>query len=313
MPTYTNPVYDTYFADPFVLRHEGAYYGFGTASPDVRALPALRSPDLVAWEPIGDVLEPPELDAEAFWAPEVAYRDGVFWMYYSAGGAEGEGQQLRVARSERPEGPFVDAGAVLDPDDPFTIDAHPFQDEDGQWYLFYCRDFLDGERVGTGVVVDRLPEVDALAGDRRLVVRPYAEWNLFTADRDWYGRRWDAWYTVEGPFVRKHEGRYYCFFSGGNWQQPSYGISYAVAEHPLGPYRVAPGEGPTVLRTAPGRVLGPGHASIVESPSGAEELLVYHGWDPEASARLMRIDRLRWTSDGPRCDGPTTTPQPAPG
>jgi hypothetical protein len=34
-----------------------------------------------------------------------------------------------------------------------------------------------------------------------------------------YGRTWD-WYTVEGPFVVKRQGRYYLFFSGGAWRQP---------------------------------------------------------------------------------------------
>ena len=96
---------------------------------------------------------------DALWAPEVAYDNGTFYMYYSAGGEEGEGHQLRVATATHPSGPFEDSGVVLTPDDPFTIDAHPFRDDDGQWYLYYCRDFLDSggeERVGTGIVVDRL-------------------------------------------------------------------------------------------------------------------------------------------------------------
>ena len=150
-----------------------------------------------------------------------------------------------------------------------------------------------------------------LVGERRTVVRPYADWNLFQRQRFWYGRTWD-WYTIEGPFVRKREGRYYCFFSGGGWRETNYGVSYAVADEPLGPYAVATGDGPTILRTIPDAVLGPGHASIVESPSGRDDYIVYHAWDPERSARLMRIDRLEWTAEGPRCDGPSLDPRPAP-
>ena len=200
---------------------------------------------------------------------------------------------------------------MLDPDEPFTIDAHPFRDDDGRWYLFYCWDFVEGDRVGTGIVVDELADMETLAGERRTVVRPYADWNLFKKDRFWYGKTWD-WYTIEGPFVRKHEGRYYCFFSGGGWREENYGVSYAVADHPLGPYEVAEGEGPALLSTVAGKVLGPGHASIVSSPSGERDYLVYHGWDPAGTARWMRLDRLDWTSEGPRCDGPTVDPQPAP-
>ena len=312
MRTYTNPIYDGYFADPFVLKHGGAYYAYGTAPFRGRTIPALTSLDLVDWRPLGDVLEPPEGSFEGYWAPEVAFHDGTFYMYYSAGGTEGEGQQLRLARAGTPEGPFVDDGVVLDPDDPFTIDAHPFRDDDGQWYLFYCRDFLEGDRVGTGIVVDRLLGMRELARERQTVLRPYADWNLYLKDRLWYGKVWDSWYTIEGPFVRKHEDRYYCFFSGGAWRETNYGVGFAVADQPLGPYRVPEGEGPALLRTVPGKVLGPGHASIARSPSGSDEYLVYHGWDPDASARLMRIDRVWWTPDGPRCEGPTTDPQPAP-
>ena len=295
-----------------MLRHDGVYYAYGTAPFVGRTIPVLCSANLVDWRELGDGLQPLAGPIESYWAPEVAYRDGVYYMYYSAGRSEGEEHRLRLACAASPEGPFADEGVLLDPEDPFTIDAHPFRDDDGQWYLFYCRDFLEGERVGTGIVVDRLLDMATLAGDRRVVVRPYADWNLFLENRTWYGRTWDAWYTVEGPFVRKHEERYYCFFSGGAWREPSYGVSYAVADEPLGPYTVPAGDGPLLLRTLPGRVLGPGHASVVASPSGQAEYLVYHGWDADATARLMRIDELRWTLAGPECEGPSLDPRPAP-
>jgi hypothetical protein len=38
--TYTNPVWHGYFADPFVLRHEGVYYAYGTGTAPATA----RSP-----------------------------------------------------------------------------------------------------------------------------------------------------------------------------------------------------------------------------------------------------------------------------
>jgi beta-xylosidase len=310
--TYANPVYHAYFADPFVLRHEGRYYAYGTVPEHGRTIPALASDDLISWRPLGDVLEPlGEPGADIYWAPEVAFCDGRFWMYYSAGGEEGEAHRLRVATADEPQGPFRDTGVVLDADEPFSIDGHPFRDDDGRWYLYFCRDFLEGERVGTGIVVAELEDMGSLAGDVRTVVRPFAEWNLYAARRQWYGRMWD-WYTVEGPCVRKRDGRYYCFFSGGAWRKENYGVSYATADHPLGPWEVAETDGPSIVRTISGEVLGPGHASVVESPSGAEDWLVYHAWDAAATARLMRIDRLEWTPDGPRCDGPSTEARRAP-
>ncbi|HEV2125086.1 MAG TPA: family 43 glycosylhydrolase, partial [Chloroflexota bacterium] len=67
----------------------------------------------------------------------------------------------------------------------------------------------------------------------------------------------------------------------------------------------------TLLHSIPGKVIGPGHNSVVRGPNG-EDYFVYHAWDPEKTGRRMCIDRLEWTPEGPRTDGPTVTPQPAP-
>lgn len=314
MRTYTNPVFAGYMADPFVLTYEGGYFAFGTGpvAADGRVFPVLRSVDLVHWSPVGGALDPIP-GAVEYWAPEVATSGGKFYLYYSARFADGRDHTLRVAASAQPWGPFQDCGLALTPDQPFAIDPHPFQNGDGQWFLFYSRDFLtlDGEfRVGTGIVVDRLVDMAHLAGDPRPVIRPHAEWQLFMPKRPMYGGTYD-WYTIEGAALRVHEGRYYCFYSGGAWERDNYGVSYVVADHPLGPYQ-RPGDmdGP-LLRSVAGRVRGPGHNSFVQTPDG-QEYIVYHAWDEGLTARTMRIDRLRWEGGQPRTDGPTWTPQPVP-
>jgi beta-xylosidase len=310
--TYTNPVYRSYFADPYVLKVGDVYYAYGTGSiVDGRAFEVLTSDDLVDWRSLGGALEPCWSPPESrdSWAPEVALGDdGVFYMYYSIG-VRDKNHHLRVATADTPEGPFRDSGRVLTPDEPFAIDPHPFRDDDGTWYLFYARDFLEGERVGTALAVDRLSDMLTLEGDWRTVIRASADWQIFRADRSIYDSVYD-WYAVEGPFVRKRGGRYYCFYSGGAWEHPNYGVSYAVADSPLGPYQDK-GDEPSVLRSVPDKVIGPGHNSIVEGPDG-EDYIVYHAWDPDRSARSMCIDRLRWGPDGPLPSGPTYTPQPAP-
>jgi beta-xylosidase len=312
--TYQNPVYSAYFADPFVLRHEDHYYAYGTSGQPLtegRAFEVLHSTDLVNWTSVGGALEPlRDENARDYWAPEVAFHDGRFFMYYSAGVGD-KGHQLRVAIADRPEGPFRDAGVVLTGDDPFTIDASPFRDDDGQWYLFYARDFLDGDRAGTALAVDRLTDMTRLAGDRRTVLRATADWQIFRRNREMYGEVYD-WFTLEGPFVVKRQGRYWCFYSGGAWEEPNYGVSYAVADHPLGPWTEPDSDGPTLLRSIPGTVVGPGHNSVVVGPDG-QDYIVYHAWDASKTARRMCIDRVEWTPAGPRTHGPTFTEQPAPG
>jgi beta-xylosidase len=322
--TYTNPVYPGYLADPFVWEHAGRYYAVGTGAAEAhgdveetgggRVFPLLRSEDLVHWSAAGRALQRPDPAlGEDFWAPEVAYEDGAFYLYYSVGHGD-KNHQLRVAVSDRPEGPYEDTGTPLTDLEIclFAIDPHPFRDEDGQWYLFHARDFLDtegGYRVGTGTVVARLESMTRLAEDVRVVIRARSDWQRFLADRPMYGGVYD-WHTVEGPCVRKHGGRYYCFYSGGRWETESYGVDYAVTDHVMGPYSDAGNEGgPRVLRSIPGKVFGPGHNSLVRGPDGESEYCVYHAWDAERTARRMCLDRLHWTPEGPRCDGPTTSPQ----
>ncbi|HEX8290801.1 MAG TPA: glycoside hydrolase family 43 protein [Pyrinomonadaceae bacterium] len=320
--TYTNPVYAGSMPDPFVLRHRGVYYAFGTTGgerkPDGRIFTLLRSDDLVNWRELGGALAEPTADrAYQFWAPEVAYDGGTFYLYYSMGGKEEEKFELRVATSRGPEGPYKDAGVkLLDCEsNRFTIDAHPFQDTDGRWYLFYARNFPDtdgGAHPGTALVVDRLAGMTKLAGECKVVLRARHPWTLYEANRrmEVYGRTFD-WHTIEGAFVRKHAGRYYCFYSGSNWQTPHYGVDYAVADSVAGPYA---GEGAEarVLKGVPGKVRGPGHHSIVKGPDGRTDYFVYHAWDEAMKVRQLCIDRLDWTPQGPRLRGPTYTPQPVP-
>jgi GH43 family beta-xylosidase len=125
-----------------------------------------------------------------------------------------------------------------------------------------------------------------------------------------YGRTFPEWHTIEGPYVVRHEGKYYCFYSGANWQTPRYGVDYAVADHVTGPY-TGQGREARVLRGVPGRVRGPGHHSVTVGPDG-RDWIVYHAWDSGMRTRQLCVDRLAWTPDGPRCVGPTSTPQPAP-
>lgn len=313
MEKYTNPIFDGYFADPFILQYEGHYYAYGTApaSEEGHQFPILSSSDLVHWQQEGWALESLP-DKTSYWAPEVVHEDGKFYMYYSAGISGDKGHQIRVAVSDHPHMRFVDTGHILTPDLPFAIDAHPFRDHDGQWYLFYAKDFLSHEgdyQIGTGIVVDRLLDMFTLAGQPQIVIRPFAEWQLFEADRPMYDQKYD-WYTIEGPSLRVHNNRYYCFYSGGAWERENYGVSYVVADHPLGPY-TRPSDENAIFQSVQGIVYGPGHNSFIKT-NAENEYIIYHAWDITRTARKMCIDRLIWDGDKPILHGPTWTPQVMP-
>ncbi len=309
---YTNPVWAGYLADPFVLKWQGEWFAYGTGEEPYRggnAFPTLRSTDFAHWEPQGCALTP-VAGVKSYWAPEVAARDGRFFLFYSGAGAAGdEAHRLRVAVADHPLGPFADSGRLLLPDEGFTIDAHPFRDpRDGRWYLFFSKDYFDA-RAGTAIAAAPLADdMLSLDGPITTILRPSADWQISARNRALYGRRWDAWHTVEGAHVAFHEGRYFLFYSGGAWTGEGYGVGYAVADAALGPY-TEPEAGPVVLRGVPGHVIGPGHHSVVLGPGDRTPYFVYHAWDTAHTARRMCLDRLAWTADGPRCAGPTWTPQ----
>lgn len=314
---HTNPVYGSYFADPFVWKSGDTYYAIGTGEQEAKGqtlgkiFPVIQSSDFVQWKFASNALLRPAAELGThFWAPEVAEgADGKFYLYYSVGHGD-KHHEIRVAIAESPQGPYFDSGKALiaRPECPFAIDAHMFLDDDGQRYLFYARDFLDTEnnaRAGTGLAVRRMKSMTEVVGPEKMVLRARSDWQRFQKNRPMYGGVWD-WHTLEGPFVRKHEGRYYCFYSAGRWENETYGVDYGVADHVLGPYSDAGNEnGPRVLRTIPNQVIGPGHNSICLGPDGESEFIVYHAWDKQMKARQMCIDHLTWTPKGPRCEGPT--------
>jgi arabinan endo-1,5-alpha-L-arabinosidase len=311
VPNYCNPVHDRYFADPFVLRVGDGYVAWGTGpTGDDRAFPVLTSPDLVTWTAVGGAMERlPDEFGDEYWAPEVIEQDGRWWLYYSVGHGD-VGHRLRVAVAQVPTGPYVDQGIDLTPHERFAIDPHPFRDDDGTVYLYFAHDVLEGQRVGTMLAVDVLEAPTRLRGEPVAVLSPSQDWQVFLRGREMYGQVYD-WHTLEGPYVRKHEGRYYCFFSGGNWQTDTYRVGFAVADHPLGPW-TEPAGVPPVLETVVGHVIGPGHNSVTTTPQGLD-VIVYHAWDPALTARRLCVDPLLWRDTGPVADGPSFEPRQLPG
>jgi GH43 family beta-xylosidase len=310
--TYQNPVYNKSFPDPFVLKYCGEYWAYSTATwTDGRWFSVLRSRDLVDWEEIGGALEPLPGDWPCQWAPEVSYLNGVFYLYYSLGNEAT--MHIRVATAAHPAGPFRDSGRILT-SEPFAIDAHVFADDDGTRYLFYATDYVEHQYIGTGTARSKMIDPYTLGRQSVPVTRARHDWQVYDPNRAEKGGV--RWHTIEGSFVLKHKGRYYQMFSGGNWQNVSYGVSYALSDDINTQeewQQVADGmKVHPILQTVPGTVIGPGHNSVVRGPDNCQLFCVYHRWDVGSSARVMAIDPLDWAGDRMLLLGPSFTPQPQP-
>ena len=307
--TYTNPVGDepVRMGDPFVLQHGPKYYLFGTTSSS-EGFRYYTSTDLVHWQPGGWAYQKTGTSwaDSLFWAPEVKFHRGKFYMTYSGRvrGVKPTRMLIALAVSDHPEGPYVDLRAPWFDAGYSAIDGHIFVDSDGTPYLYFSR---NGGQVGYsyganyGVALSR--DLLKLAGE------PV---KLTEADQPWERINWSWNRCNEGPTVLKHNGRYYMTYSANNTGAPGYGVGYAVADKPLGPW-VKSERNPVLASNLEIGVSSPGHNSITVSPDGKEMFMVYHAHaDPvnTRGARVVYIDRMGFDESGAlRVLGPTRSPQ----
>jgi len=309
---YTNPVGDTplHMGDPFVIQHEGRYYLFGTNASN-EGFKCWESTDLVHWVEKGWAYREAD-DSWAkshYWAPEVKFHRGKFYMTYSAMSKIGGQSRLLIALavSDKPEGPYRDLHAPWFDYGYSAIDGHIFVDDDGNSYLYFSRNGVqDGYSFGIIYGV-------ALADD---LSKPIGEpVKLMEADQPWEKVRYAENRCNEGAFVLKHGGRYYMSYSANHTGFPHYGIGYATAEKPLGPW-VKAAENPIAATNVDFGVSGPGHSGVTQSPDGKEMFIVYHTHadaEKPSDDRVVNIDRMGFDESGKlKITGPTRSPQPMP-
>ena len=320
---YRNPVVgdpnhvDPELADPFVLKWNGEYFLYTSGSP----ITAYHSTDLVHWDFVGPVLRaseaPKAWNQTDVWAPEVVYRNGKFYLYYTASRKSDDwrvgeiARRIGVAVSESPRGPFVDSGQPVTPG--WGIDATVFKDPDGgAEYLFYS--YLYEPRLpGAGIVADRLTAWNSVAGHPTHITRGSEAWE----DKDGDPNNGSVRYTNEAPTVLKHHGRYYMMYSGGSWDLPTYALGYATSETlPEGGLN-GPGWKkmvPPILRSTP-LVEAPGHNAMTKAPNNVDDICIYHArvipfLDPWN--RLPFVDRLYWNHDRMFMEHPSLGDLPLP-
>jgi beta-xylosidase len=310
--TYTNPVGGTpiQMGDPFVIQHDGRYYLFGTNASNT-GFKFWESADLVHWTPKDWAYQETD-DSWAkshYWAPEVKEYRGKFYMTYSAMPKRTDTPRLLIALavSDKPAGPYEDLHAPWFDFGYSAIDGHIFVDDGGKPYLYFSRNGVqDGYSFGIIYGV-------ALADD---LSNPVGEAvKLIEADQPWEKVRYAENRCNEGAFVLKHEGRYYMTYSANHTGFPHYGIGYATADKPLGPW-VKSQENPIAATNPDVGVSGPGHSCVTRSPDGKETFIVYHSHaDPQkpSGERVVNIDRLEFDENGKlKINGPTRSPQPMP-
>jgi beta-xylosidase len=335
---YQNPVYGFDFPDPGVLENAASdYYAYATGS----GFPVLHSTDLVHWESLGKALpnRPAWVVATGDshpWAPSVlrsagacpgTQSPGCYFLYYVglSGQLSPATNCVAVAWSPTPAGPFNDLGPIQAADGALdgsgrppgcgddagygNIDPAPFVNAtDGSTYLYVSTDRRCA--VPTIGACPLAPTVSVIPLTNELTRAARPRTPLFAGTPGTWEQEPGQVPTVEGPWMEKRGSTYYLFYSGGDWRS-AYGMGYASASSPTGPFAKAR-INPILKQTT--EVFSPGGGSVTTGPQGGD-WMVYHGRAGSYTApRTLRIDPLVWRKDGSvRVKGPTTGLQsPAP-
>ncbi|MFC3199074.1 glycoside hydrolase family 43 protein [Parapedobacter deserti] len=265
---------NVYFGDPFIMLHDGTYYAYGTEAAD--GIAVYVSDDLLTWQAAPDnrlaLHKNDSWGDRWFWAPEVYAIDDKFYMYYSAD------EHICVATSDSPLGPFKQEIQKPMLEGEKCIDNSLFIDDDGKPYLYFDR-FNDGLNIWVAELEDDL-----------VTIRTETMEKCINVSQEWE----EVWPRVnEGPFVLKHGDTYYMTYSANSYESPFYGIGFATAPRPTGPWTKYAGN---PIFQKPGDLVGVGHSAMFTDKDGNLRIVFHsHHSETEIHPRIMHISSVSFT------------------
>lgn len=298
---YTNPVFIPILADPSVIRDPltGFFYAYGTEDrwPNGanRLVPIVRSQDLVNWTFVGNAFsnKPAWKSSGGIWAPDIAYVNGKYHLYYSMSIWDDPDPGIGVAVADYPAGPFSDYGKMFlssEIDVPNSID--PFYYEDGGKKYLFWGSFDGTPKQGTYAV--------ELSENGRSVKDMSQKTKIAAGD----------WEAVN---IFKKNGYYYFFGSKGgccDGANSTYRVLVARSTNLLGPYLdkngndiASRGNGTLVLQRNEAYA-GPGHNAPIVTDSKGDDWMLYHAIDVNnpmvngVNQRVLMLDKIHWDAQG---------------
>ncbi|MEH0155382.1 family 43 glycosylhydrolase [Limibacter armeniacum] len=232
-------------ADPAVVEFRGEYYMFVT-----RSMGYWHSTDLQNW----DFIEPQRWYFQGSNAPAAFnYKDSVL---YVAGNPSGS---MSILYTDDPKkGDWKGAPSIIHN----IQDPALFIDDDGEAYMYW----------GSS---NKFPIRARKMNKNKRFVAEDKKYELFNLDEAAHG--WERFGEnnfhptlkegyIEGPWMTKHDGKYYLQYAAPGTQFNVYGDGVYIADHPLGPYKYMPNN-PMCFKPG-GFMNGAGHGSTMEDTSG---------------------------------------------
>ncbi len=276
---YRNPVIAGDFPDPTVIRVGKMYYAAGTTSDFAPNYPLYESSDLVNWKQIGSVFnELPSWASDSFWAPELYFKDGTFYVYYTAKRKGDRVSCIGVATTKDLRKGFTDRGIIVDWDKE-AIDGFVFRDDDKKQYIYWKAYGLNKERPIEVLASELSADGLSLVGEH---------FSLTRFDQGWKGD------GDEGQCLVKHGGYYYLFYSVGGCcdNRCSYQIRISRSKNLKSGWE----QFPNPILQGGDTWKCPGHGTLVTTPDN-RYFYLYHSYnstDFEYIGRQGMLDEVVW-------------------
>ena len=272
--TYTNPILNTDYSDPDVIRVKDKFYMTASSFNCIPGLPILESNDLVNWKLIGYGLSK-QIPTYVFdkvqhgkgvWAPCIRYHKNEFYIYYPD-----PDYGIYLIKSKTANGPWSEP--ILVKKGKGLIDPTPLWDDNGKTYLVYA---FAGSRAGIkSILVVCSMNADGTSAQNDEVL-------LFDGHKEEP--------TLEGPKIYKRNGFYYIFAPAGGvatgWQ------TVFRSKNIYGPY-----ENKKVLDQGKSTVNGPHQGAWVDTKSGEDWFI--HFQDKGVMGRVVHLQPMKWENDWP--------------
>ena len=213
-------------ADPTIfLDEDGTYYLYGTGSNSDYGFYVYQSENLKTWKgPVGNtngfcLTGATSFGTTGFWAPQVFKKGDTYYMFYTAN------EQIAVAKSTSPKGPFTqnEKKAIATPGK--AIDPFVFFDNDGKTYLYHVR-LQDGNRIFVAEMTEDL-----------MGIKEETAKECVHATEQWENTAQASWSVTEGPTVLHIGDTYYLFYSANDFRNIDYAVGVATATSPYGPWQ----------------------------------------------------------------------------
>ena len=277
---YRNPIIPGDFPDPSVIRVGDTYYVAATSSEWAEPYRLYESKDLVNWQYLGGLFrEMPEWTMGSYWAPELYYNSGTYFVYYTARRTSDKKSFIGVATTQDVRQGFIDHGLIVEWTNE-AIDAFVIE-VDGKRYITWKAYGLDQGRT--------IEIVGAELSDDGLTVIGQA-FTLLTADTD----NWEAG-GIEGQCLTQYGDYIYMFYAGNACcgRGCNYQTGVARAKTIQGPWEKYSGN-PVLYGDDQWRC--PGHGTLVETPDH-RYFFIYHAYNAATDVYLGRqgmLDEIVW-------------------